>query len=91
MKKKIFAVKRGNHPLEIPFAAPAIFIQEKEGDDWKWYEGCHDPAVLEADLQEMLNEHWEVEHFYEDSKFFEDDEQIDIDDIDLENELKELE
>lgn len=35
MKKKIFAVKRGNHPLEfiaMPLDAPAIFIQEKEGD-----------------------------------------------------------
>lgn len=92
VKPKVFAIKRGNYPLPfmgMKFDAPAIFFKEKEEDDWDVYASNHDGAIIEQDLQYLLD-HCEVEHFYKDSKFFEDDEQIDIDDIDLENELEEL-
>ena len=87
VKPKVFAIKRGNYPLPfmgMKFDAPAIFVKEKEEDDWDVYAANHDGAMIEHDLQYLLD-HCEVEHFYEDSKFFEDDEQIDIDNVDLEN------
>lgn len=83
MKKEIFAVRRGNHPLEfmgMPLDAPAIFIKDKEDDDWTFYLACHDNAIVEAELKDLL-EKCEVEHFYENSKYFEDGEQLSEEDL----------
>lgn len=82
---KIHSLKRGNKldtsSLFKGLSAPAIFMKETKDSEWDCIYACHDGAIVETELDWILSIN-EVEHFEKDSKYFEDDEQISIEDID---------
>lgn len=72
-KKRIYMVKRGNVPAELfpglELSAPAVLVLESEGGTWTTAYACHDPAITEVYLRELLSTHI-VETFLDDSEYF---------------------